>query len=238
MNKPELIQDIEKKLNKEQVKNSLTETVSGNALDASQGKVLNDKINVLESDRGYLKSPILTQDTDFNTVTNNGKYVFSTNLNSPIVGVRVTYSVDVTSHHNASDELQRCVQTATAINQTYLTYIRIYTSGAWGDWQQIATANELEELKIQKITSGTHTLSNYKKQGIYCFSTSTTITDIPVGSNGWLIVLPSTSTTQVKQIWLRWGTVNANDYMTYSRLIVGDTIGDWTQYATTVKTKF
>ena len=95
--------------------------------------------------------------------------------------------------------------------------------------------------KVQHISSGTHTLSDYNKKGIYSFGTSCTITDIPEGVNGWLIVIPMGREDldlkgQCKQIWMRWGTPTTNSWMTYERL-VGATIGEWTLYATTTKTE-
>ena len=86
------------------------------------------------------------------------------------------------------------------------------------------------------INSGTITLSDYRNAGIYCFNTGCTFTDIPVGSNGWLIVLPANgiggSNVVIKQIWMRYGTATSNSFMTYERLIAGTNIGTWRRFAT------
>lgn len=93
-------------------------------------------------------------------------------------------------------------------------------------------------LEVQYINSGTHTLADYREQGIYCFTSGCTITDIPVGKNGWLIVLPTNlKSPNAKQIWMRWGTAGSNSWMTYERIISGGTVGEWTQYATTTITE-
>lgn len=94
--------------------------------------------------------------------------------------------------------------------------------------------------EITYINSGTHTLSDYMQEGTYCFGSGCTVTDIPVGVNGWLIVLPSNRTipsTDIKQIWMRWGTPTTNSWMTYERLINPSTTGDWKYIGPPIKTE-
>ena len=105
-------------------------------------KNLDNKINVLNNNRGYLSSVSLSNNTDFNTITQNGKYVVNTNINSPVTSSSLTYSIDVTSHANASGEIIRCTQTATAINSNYKTYKRVLNSGVWQPWEPIATTTK------------------------------------------------------------------------------------------------
>lgn len=93
-------------------------------------------------------------------------------------------------------------------------------------------------IKTQYITTGTVTLADYRNPGIYCFNTSggnLTITDMPEGVNGWLIVLPyrtDIDNPTVKQFWTRWGTATTNSFQTYERLVSGSTVGEWTRFAT------
>ncbi len=96
----------------------------------------------------------------------------------------------------------------------------------------------LSMVNVQYINGETVTLSDYKEQGIYCFSSECTINDIPVGLNGWLIVLPTNRTkpnVECKQLWLRWGTASSNSWMTYERLVTPTIIGEWTPYGVTKK---
>lgn len=79
-------------------------------------------------------------------------------------------------------------------------------------------------------TSGTD-LNNYKTQGIYSFGQSYSPSNIPTGnSNGWLIVIPwnnNPAITTIKQIWLRHGIVNTNDYQIWVRTMIGGTWSSW-----------
>lgn len=110
------------------------------------------------------------------------------------------------------------------------------------DKELLKQINVLESmLKVKYITNKTVTLADYREQGIYCFASNCTFTDIPAGKNGWLVVLPTNRLSpnlDCKQIWMRWGTPTTNSWMTYERMIAGDIIGEWTQYATTTKTSF
>lgn len=73
------------------VKNDLLTTVGGDALDATQGKILSDKINDLSTNRGYVLSAYTT---DVNNLTSNGKYRIYNATNAPTTG---SYTVDVTT---------------------------------------------------------------------------------------------------------------------------------------------
>ena len=78
------------------------------------------------------------------------------------------------------------------------------------------------------VTTANTDLNDYKENGIYYFSVSMKPTNIPTGSNGWLQVMNIGNTSVVKQIWLRHGTVNTNDFETYVR-ILNDTAG-WSEW--------
>ena len=96
------------------------------------------------------------------------------------------------------------------------------------------TANNAMPKTIMVTETGTD-LNDYKEEGIYCFPNSNyTPINIPVGVNGWLIVLPSKEgTIGTKQIWYRFGTAGSNSHQTYERLCGADgTWGAWTHYMT------
>ena len=66
-------------------------------------------------------------------------------------------------------------------------------------------------------TSGTVDLNDFTKTGFYSFTSGlTTITNVPVGSNGYVIVMNGGG-SNAKQIWFRQGTIDTNDYNTYIR---------------------
>lgn len=97
---------------------------------------------------------------------------------------------------------------------------------------------------ITEVTETNKACTDFYETGIYYFSSNYTPTDIPIGVNGWLISFNYTSATtnkmEVKQIWLRQGTINANSWYTYERLlnynddktISESGIGQWSRYAT------
>ena len=85
------------------------------------------------------------------------------------------------------------------------------------------------------VNSGTITLSEYRTAGIYAFGSGCVFSEddpLPVGVNGYLIVLPMSGTNynNVKQIWLRQGTAGSNDYYAYSRTLTSSTKGKWWGY--------
>lgn len=75
------------------------------------------------------------------------------------------------------------------------------------------------------ITSGTN-LNDYKETGTYFFRNSSVApTNIPAGSNGWLVVLKGDD-THCKQIWFRLGS-EPNHYQTFIRTCLD---GAWTTW--------
>ena len=86
-------------------------------------------------------------------------------------------------------------------------------------------------LNIHEVTTQGTDLNNYKDHGVFYFGTTVTPVNIPVGVNGFLIVLPFGDF--VKQIWMRTGTYNTNHYMTYVREFNSNSNawGDWKQVA-------
>lgn len=82
-------------------------------------------------------------------------------------------------------------------------------------------------------TAGT-SCDDYTEYGIYYFASQTYApTDIPVGVNGWLTVIPSDGGIFTKQFWTRAGTPGSNDHMTYVRTSNSGGWGDWQRFFTT-----
>lgn len=85
------------------------------------------------------------------------------------------------------------------------------------------------------ITVTGEDLNDYTDAGIYAFAQAYTPTNIPAGSNGWLVVIPwQQDSGTIKQIWFRHGTVGSNDFETYVRTKIGTNAwGSWSKYYTT-----
>ena len=90
----------------------------------------------------------------------------------------------------------------------------------------------LGSIKIIQVTTAKTNLNNYKDPGFYYFSGSYTPTNIPAGTNGWLIVFPNQDESAVKQLWLRHGTPGSNDFETHVRTYAGGSWGSWERYLT------
>lgn len=101
------------------------------------------------------------------------------------------------------------------------------------NWDKLDT-EMITRVAVTKVTTANTNLNDYKNPGVYFFTSQYTPIGIPVGVNGWLVVLPAstTDTSFIKQIWLRAGTVNSNDYMTFERSYISNTWGEWTRYIT------
>ena len=96
----------------------------------------------------------------------------------------------------------------------------------------IDNLNNQKVNKVINITSTGTNLNDYKTEGIYYFSPNYTPTNIPIGVNGWLKVIPGNDGTLiVKQIWYRHGTPNSNDYETYVRTFSSNTWSNWNKLA-------
>ena len=97
---------------------------------------------------------------------------------------------------------------------------------------QIASLANISEVHV--VTEAGTDLDDYTTQGIYYFAQEFTPVGIPVGVNGYLIVLPSGDGNFVKQIWSRSGTPDSNDNMTYTReySVYLGRWGGWTEFVT------
>ena len=80
-----------------------------------------------------------------------------------------------------------------------------------------------DELFVQQIvTTASTNLNDYKRKGIYFFSSSYTPTNIPKSNSGTLLVLGSAS-TNVKQIWF----CNGSYPEIFTRSFANSTWGNW-----------
>lgn len=85
-----------------------------------------------------------------------------------------------------------------------------------------------EPIEIESETS----LNDVVDTGTYYCNYNKTYTNMPPSiSNGWLCV-SKVSDTIVKQVFLRHGTANTNDYQIYVRTKIGTTWSDWTKVVT------
>lgn len=85
--------------------------------------------------------------------------------------------------------------------------------------------------KLVNVNKAGTDLNDYTEEGVYVFSSSYTPTNIPAGSNGWLVVLGGVN-NYIKQIWYRWGTPGTNDQQTYVRTGTASGWGEWASYLT------
>ena len=85
------------------------------------------------------------------------------------------------------------------------------------------------------VTASNVNLNNYTETGLYYFPAGRTITNIPAGVNGWLLVINSASVGAIKQIWFRHGTANTNDFETYVRTLAGSW-SNWFKFNTNKNT--
>ncbi|MBO7078647.1 MAG: hypothetical protein J6W64_02405, partial [Bacilli bacterium] len=108
-------------------------------------------------------------------------------------------------------------------DSNFITPTDVTTGSSWGSLSVDGT-DKVVKLEAIVASAGTD-LNDYTTPGVYTFSSSVTPTNIPVGANGMLIVLRES--TAIKQIWVRYGTVNSNDHQIYIRTYWG---GDWSNW--------
>lgn len=94
----------------------------------------------------------------------------------------------------------------------------------------IKDAKAREMLTPQELATNTDA-NSVVDTGMYYFNYKKTYSNIPA-SNGWLIV-SKVADTIVKQLFLRHGTANTNDYQIYVRTKIGSVWSDWTRMITT-----
>lgn len=93
----------------------------------------------------------------------------------------------------------------------------------------IKDAKAREMLTPQELATNTDA-NSVVDMGMYYFNYKKTYSNIPA-SNGWLIV-SKVADTIVKQLFLRHGTANTNDYQIYVRTKIGSVWSDWTRMIT------
>lgn len=133
------------KVDKSQIKNNLTETVEGNVIDATQGKILDDKINVLSSDclKGCEKNFI----KNLNILTKTDVYQFPDHSISDRVGAPPTnWGGDV--FHKQHDHSTSGYATQIAQTLDGCVYIREMKISTWATWKQISTTDKIDNLKL------------------------------------------------------------------------------------------
>ena len=108
-------------------------------------ELMDDKINVLENDRGYLTSKNINNMDDLKF---NGKFIFS----GEIEGITASWHVDVTSGINTHLQIATTTWDNTG-NTRGITLTRIFCDGKWSGWKQLATSeqiNGLSEVRVAK----------------------------------------------------------------------------------------
>lgn len=84
-----------------------------------------------------------------------------------------------------------------------------------------------DKIEVHDITQPGTDLNDYVESGIYFFASSTVApTNIPVGSNGWLVVIKGDSNVHTKQIWYRYGSTG-NHFQTYVRTNMNGVWKNW-----------
>lgn len=168
--------------------------------------------------------PVLNPETDLDTVlTPNfyaGENVSTYNYgNCPLTSG--TFYLEVVAMGGEG----QVRQTIVTCNKTVgVTLERIYYQGTWGEWKPAASA------PLASNSSGGD-LNNYINNGTYYFYSDHTPANAPSGVvNGTLVVM-ATSTTTLKQLWFRTGTVNTNDHQTYVRTCNGGNWSNWHKFA-------
>lgn len=95
-------------------------------------------------------------------------------------------------------------------------------------WNGKTSRRLLED--VTTVTQANTNLNNYNQTGIYYFAPGVVPTNIPAGSNGWLVVMIQPGGA-IKQLWLRQGTANSNDFETYVRTETGGW-SSWRRFVT------
>ena len=188
-------------------------------------EIINKNLAALEAETPNFKR-LLTKEDDLNGIVEAGVYYASTASlpkNFPYTNAAVIEVV------TAGSERTRIIQRATRYGMEGATTFRTLYEGTWNEWTEVVTNSKLEDsvetikaetmLTTEIRTSGTD-LNDYTTPGSYFFSGDYKPTNIPTGSNGWLLVLANGSRTMVKQIWFRAGSMNSTDHQTYIRTYI------------------
>ena len=103
---------------------------------------LDNKIGVLNSERGYLKSRIVV---DANELVENGKYT-SVRTNTP---TNEMWNIEVIKHNDTFlTQIATLFADKEGFKKEAKMYIRNKGQGVWTDWQEVATTDRLDELPL------------------------------------------------------------------------------------------
>lgn len=175
--KPINLQDIEKlelnKIDKSQIKNTLTETEIGNVLDATQGKVLNDKISVLENRTYWTVQDVnskFTANTPLYTIIqamNNGSVLHCGIVASDTSIYPTTHGMLYIYKRNNEWVDIKFTKLGTQANATkWVTSIKDKSTGELHPWILVATTTDTTALdnKINVLSKRNYyTLSDFGK---------------------------------------------------------------------------
>lgn len=138
------------------------------------------------------------------------------------------------------DSLVNPLKSQIAILQKKVTDIENNSTGSSGSSSSGGTA---EGLSINYINSGSINLNSYTTAKIFYISSAVSMINAPNNcKDGWLIVLPnegtgetSTGSIYVKQIFLKSGTANTDDYEVYvrTRINSASSFSKWVKMITT-----
>lgn len=174
--------------------------------------------------RGGIRPFVLEPNTDLNDVQTPNTYIganiaSNTYGNCPLASGTFTLTVEAAGEEGQRKQiLTRCSKTEPE------RYIRFYYQSEWGAWMPDVAAVVYEQ------ATGAD-LNNYLNTGVWYFNSSHTPTNAPSNNtNGWLIVLRADDGA-IKQMWLRYGTRNTNDFNTYVRTSDGSTWSEWHRLA-------
>lgn len=95
-------------------------------------------------DSGYLNTKLLSNATDFNTITKNGKYKIFNGVNAPISG-GFGFTLDVTTESDSI--LTQFAQLCFGVNEVRV-FARNRISGTWNDWRELATTTKINAVSL------------------------------------------------------------------------------------------
>lgn len=170
--------------------------------------------------RGGFRHLVLEPNTDLNEVKTPNTYI-GANIASNAYGNCPLASGTFTLTVEGAGEAGQLKQILTRCSKTEPErYLRFYYQSEWSAWMPDVSA-------VVYSQSFEDDLDSYVYTGVWYFNTSHTPLNLPIGCvNGWLIVLRADSGA-IKQIWLRFGSLNTNDFNTYVRTGNGTAWSEW-----------
>lgn len=155
------------------------------------------------------------------------------------------YDIQVQINDELSDDDETAVLNSgkvlmSAVKDQGVCFGGIYDLAVAGALQGVLDDTNIDMIKhlfvTQTVQEATADLNNYNTTGVYYFPNTVTITNIPAGVNGWLLVINGKDTTYkfTKQLWFRAGTKDTNDYHNFCRTSFdnGATWSTWAEFMT------